>query len=185
MQALALFSIVRRSMHLSVTRTWGNRTLPLKSTAWRKLRAEIIQRDDRTCESCAYKSPHPIGRGLVVDHRDGDASNNDPTNLRVHCPPCDAIRHCGLSGLNGWIELAKSDMEQVEIVRKTREIVEQTGDVPPVRDVDPFATPAQMSTVDLANRLLKVDWEDLTEEEKALRGFFTERTGRMFAITRN
>lgn len=172
-------------MHLSVTRTWGNRTLPVKSSAWRKLRAEIIQRDDRTCASCAYRSPHPNGRGLVVDHKDGDASNNDRANLRVHCPLCDAIRHCGLSGIYGWLQLVKSNMEQVEIVRKTREIFEQSGRVPLVSDIDPFATPVNTGVVDLANRLMTIDWEDLTKEETALRGFFTQSTSRMFAITGN
>ena len=171
------------SLHLSVTRTWGNRTLAIKSPAWRKLRAEILDRDNRTCASCGYASPHPNGRGLKIDHKDGDASNNDYSNLRVHCPPCESIRHCGLAGLNRWVILAKSDVDQIDIVRGTRTLFEESGSIPTIHKVDPFATRVEMKTIYLANKLMKMDWNDLTEEERGLKGFFTPYAEDLFAVT--
>jgi Domain of unknown function (DUF1917) len=171
------------TLQLSVTRTWGNRTLPVNSLEWRKLRDKILKRDNYTCASCSYTSPHPNGRGLKIDHRNGDASDNDDSNLRVHCPACEAIRHCGLAGMKGWVQLARSDMDQVEILRKTREIFEKTGVVPRVREVDPLATRTEMDIINLANKLLKTDREELTDEEKFLRGFFTSGAKDLFEIT--
>jgi len=168
---------------LSVTRTWGNRTLPVSSPEWRALRAEILERDNRTCASCAYVSSHPKGRGLKIDHRDGNASNNDHGNLRVHCPPCEAIRHCGLAGVKEWVILARSDMDQVEIVRRTRMLFEESASIPTIHEVDPLATDAEMETIDLANKLMQMDWEASEEEEKDLRGFFTPYAEDLFAVT--
>jgi hypothetical protein len=171
------------TLHLSVTRTWGNRTLPVDSPEWRTLRAEILERENRTCSSCAYASTHPKGRGLKIDHRDGDASNTDHTNLRVHCPPCEAIRHCRLAGMKLWLVLAKSDMDQVEIVRRTRQLFEESGSIPKILEVDALATRVKMNTVDLANKLIEMDREDLEEGEKGLRGFFTRYAEDLFAVT--
>lgn len=178
-----LATTINPPIRLSVTRSWGNRTLPVNSPEWRALRAGILARDNRTCASCSYASSHPMGRGLKVDHKNGDASNNDPRNLRIHCPPCEAIRHCGLAGVKGWVQLANSEMEQIEIIRRTRQMFEESGTIPRIRQVDPFATRARIDAVDLANKLLETDWEGLTDEEKSLRGFFTQDARELFAIT--
>jgi hypothetical protein len=74
-------------------------------------------------------------------------------------------------------------MEQVEIIRRTREIFEKIGEMPLIREVDPLATHTEVDVVDLANRLLETDREMLTEEEQGLRGFFTGRAWRLFAIS--
>ncbi|RDB17529.1 hypothetical protein Hypma_001262 [Hypsizygus marmoreus] len=169
------------SFHLSVTRTWGNRTLPVNSAAWRALRAQILARDNRTCASCGYASPH--GRAMKIDHKDGNASNNDPANLRVHCPPCETLRHCGLAGVNGWVMIARSDMDQLEILRRTREIFEGSGRIPGFLEIDPLATSVDMHTVDFANILLETDWEALPEEMRSLKGFFTEKASELFSDT--
>lgn len=128
-------------------------------------------------------SPDRQGTGLGIDHRDGDASNNDLSNLGIHCSPCGAIRQCGFAGLKKWLRLANSNMEQTEIVRRTREIFEKSGKIPSLRQVDPFATPARIDTADLANELMKSDWDGLTEEYKRLRGFFTQYASGLFAVT--
>jgi len=128
-------------------------------------------------------SPHPKGRGLHIDHLNGDVPDNDHTNLRVHCPPCEAIRHCGISGIKGRVCLASSDMEQVEIVRKTRKMFEESGRIPRIREVDPLATRTDITIVDLANKLRTMKREELTEEEKGLRGFFTPEAAGHFVIT--
>jgi hypothetical protein len=123
-----------------------------------------------------------MGSGLQIDHRDGDASNNDPANLRVHCPPCEAIRHCGLAAVKEWVVLAKSDMNQVEIIRRTRKLFEESGSMPNIREIDASATRPRIETTELANRFLEVDLDDLTEE-KGLRGFFTPHAENLFIRT--
>lgn len=170
-------------LHLSVTPTHGNRTLPTSSPEWKALRSEILRRDDCTCSSCGYLSPYPHGRSMVIDHIDGDASNNDLSNLRVHCPPCEAIRHCGFAGLRKWIVIGESTVEQVEIVRKTREMFESTGVIPHPKRIDPSVKPADISVLELANMMLETPWKDLTEEFQCLRGFFTKNSSRLFRDT--
>jgi len=120
---------------------------------------------------------------MVIDHIDGDASNNDLSNLRVHCPPCEAIRHCGLSGLRKWIVVGESTVEQVEIVRKTREMFESTGVIPHPKRIDPSVKPADISVLELANMMLETPWKDLPEEFQCLRGFFTKNSSRLFRDT--
>lgn len=170
-------------LELSVTRTWGNRTLPVKSPEWRALRAQIISEKKATCASCGYISPHPFGKGLKIDHKDGNASNNNLDNLRVHCPPCEAIRHCGFAGIEGWIVLVHSDMEQVDILRRTRNLFEREKSIPHVREVDSNATRSRMETTALANKLMESDRRDLTEEEKHLKAFFTGNARDLFTVT--
>jgi hypothetical protein len=170
-------------LHLSVTPTHGNRTLPISSPQWKALRTKILLRDNRTCSSCGYLSPHPKGRYMIVDHTDGDASNNNPSNLRIHCPPCDAIRHCGFSGIQEWLTVSESAMEQVEIVRKTREMFENTGVIPHPEGIDPSLKPAYINVVELANKMLETQWKYLPKEFRRLRGFFTKNSSRLFRNT--
>ena len=170
-------------LHLSVTSTHGNRTLPTLSRQWKALRTEILLRDNRTCSSCGYLSPYPNGRWMIVDHINGDASNNDPSNLRVLCPPCDAIRHCGFAGIQKWLIVSESTMKQVEIVRKTREIFENSGVIPYPELIDPSLKPASIDVVKFANMMLITPWKDLPKEFKRLRGFFTEHASRLFRDT--
>lgn len=172
-------------LHLSVTRTWGNRTLPTSSRQWKALSSQILHRDNCTCAWCGYLSKTSPGRAMIVDHKDGNASNNDPLNLRVHCPPCDAIRHCGFAGINDWIVVGQSDMDQVEIVRKTREMFQSSAAtrIPLPMLVDPSMVPVEMGPVAFANILLKQEWEELPEEFRRFRGFFTEHASRLFLRT--
>jgi len=167
-------------LQLFVTPTYGNRTLPVSSREWKALRNEILLRDNRTCSSCGHLSPYPHGRYMVINHIDGDASNNNPSNLRIHCSPCDAIRRCGFAGLQNWITVSESSMEQVEIVRKTRETFKDTGVIPDPNCIDPSVKPVGISAVHLANMMLKTPWKDLPEEFQRLRGFFKKRSIRLF-----
>jgi hypothetical protein len=74
-------------------------------------------------------------------------------------------------------------MEQVEIVRKTREIFENTGVIPHPKRIDPSVKPVDICVLELANMMLKTPWEDLPKEFQRLRGFFTKRSSRLFQDT--
>ena len=68
------------------------------SRQWKALQTEILLRDKRTGSSMSrrvatFRAPHPQGHRMSIDHIDGDASNNNPYNLRILCPPCSRIRH--------------------------------------------------------------------------------------------
>jgi hypothetical protein len=74
-------------------------------------------------------------------------------------------------------------MDQAEIVRRTRKLFEASGSIPNVLEVDACAARVKIGTVNLANKLMKVDWEDMSEEDKGLRGFFTRDAKDLFAVT--
>ena len=51
----------------------------------------VIERDGNKCSICS-QGPEYNGKPLtmVIDHIDGDASNNKPDNFRLVCPNCDS-----------------------------------------------------------------------------------------------
>lgn len=59
--------------------SWGNpRTT---TTAWKRLRLTILERDQRRCYQCGQPANE-------VDHLDGNHNNDNPTNLAAICTPC-------------------------------------------------------------------------------------------------
>jgi hypothetical protein len=50
----------------------------------------VVERDGYTCAICSqlpFHNEQPLI--MILDHIDGDASNNKPTNFRLVCPNCD------------------------------------------------------------------------------------------------
>jgi hypothetical protein len=74
-------------------------------------------------------------------------------------------------------------MEQDEIVRKTREMFENTGVIPHPERIDPFLKPVDIDVLELANMMKSTPWEHLPEEYRRLRGFFTEKSSKLFQDT--
>ena len=137
---------------------WWNRTLSVDSKEWKDLRRVILERDNWTCNFCGIR----LAKYLIVDHIDGNATNNDLSNLRLNCPACDRIRHCGLAGLNKEVITGISQLSQLEIVRRTVECYLKTGKVVDPRVIDPNVT----------NLGLYLPIEVVEEEYK---GFFTKK----------
>ncbi|KAF9177551.1 hypothetical protein BGZ51_008567 [Haplosporangium sp. Z 767] len=145
-------------LRLSVTKTWSwhkntPRTLDTKSSLWRKLRQEVLQRDNYTCRFCGVRS----AKYMVCDHIDGNPSHNDLANLGINCPLCDSIRHCGLAGIRNILSLGISRMPQKDINLRTLQLFSETHKVPSCSDVDSSAVIIADSTVDYANVLLTLD----------------------------
>lgn len=85
-----------------------------------KIRKQVLARDDFTCASCGHRAMK-----LMHIHHVADEENDDLNNLATICPPCHAVMHFGLSMKFGSLEIWKSPLAQVEIVRRTRDGVRQ------------------------------------------------------------
>jgi len=164
-----------KDLHLSVTNTWGNRTLPVDSPQWKRLREQVLRRDKYTCRFCSFSA----NSYMVVDHLNGIASDNRLVNLGVNCQMCDKIRHCGLAGISGLLMLGTSKMPQVEIVRGTRAYVKKHRKLPKAIQITPDARLVQqMEMAEFADILLETEWERLPPRMKSYRGFFTGKFDR-------
>jgi hypothetical protein len=179
-------SNINNILKLSITRTWGNRTLSVKSKEWRDLRQIILK--DKGCRFCGLK----LKKYMIVDHIDGDASNNNLTNLGVNCPTCDRIRHCGLAGTDRLLILRYSELPQVVIVQKTHAFLKKYNRIPLPEEIDPDCKQLNGAIQDtsgkmiyifdgkdvysnlLANILLKYNYEELIGAE-SIKGFFTDK----------
>ena len=93
---------LRNDLQLFVTRTWGGRKIPTGSAQWKALRQRVLARDGGHCRFCGFRS-----LSFVCDHIDGNAGNNDLSNLGTNCVLCDMIRHCGFHGMKGLIVLKR------------------------------------------------------------------------------
>ncbi|GJJ71564.1 intracellular multiplication protein IcmJ [Entomortierella parvispora] len=144
-------------LRLSVTKTWSwhknsPRTINTKSTLWKKMRQQVLQRDDCTCRFCGVRS----GKYMVCDHIDGNPSHNDLSNLGINCPMCDSVRHCGLAGIHNLLSLGISKMPQKDINLKTLQLFSETHKVPLFSEVDSSAVIVADRTIGYANILLKL-----------------------------
>lgn len=157
------------TLALSVTKTWGNRALDVHDPAWKALKQKVIKRDLSRCRFCNYKA----SKYMVLDHVDGDASNNDLSNLMLNCGACDKIRHCGLAGMKGFLVLCESNVQQVEIVIRSREFFRKYGRNPQPHEIASDAIISSMRVTDLANKLKRTNNPEAVRGN--LKGFFTEQ----------
>lgn len=157
------------TLALSVTKTWGNRALDVHDPAWKALKQIVVKRDGCQCRFCGFRAT----KHMILDHVDGDASNNDLVNLMLNCAACDRIRHCGLAGMHGFLTLCESNIEQKQIVIKSREFFRQHGRNPDPIEIDPNAKKTTLRVTELANKLKKTDNPEAVRGN--LKGFFTEK----------
>lgn len=69
----------------------------MANSIYKKLRPEILERDNHTCQFCGFRAD----KFQEVHHIDDDHSNNDPSNLITACALCHANHHIGFSGIKG------------------------------------------------------------------------------------
>ena len=87
-----------------------------KNAVSAKLRKLVLTRDNNTCVSCG----HTALKWMHIHHLENE-DNDDLSNLSTLCPVCHAVMHFGRSMQWGTIEIWKSKLSQVEIVRTTRQ----------------------------------------------------------------
>ncbi len=178
-------------LQLSVTRTWGNRTIPTSSPQWRAIKDKVLKRDNFECRFCGLR----LSKFIVMDHMDGRADNNDLANFGLNCPLCDKIRHCGLAGIHGDLVVRVSSIPQVDIIRNTQAFFKKNGYPPKPEEIDPhcvrpskfdvrlkngqivhrFIVPdlaGEYSSIEFANVLMQFDYDDLDQSVLLLKGFF-------------
>ena len=101
--------------------TWrDNIKEEISKEEWKKIRLEIVKRDNYTCQYCGFKSE----KWQIVHHVDGNPNNNSKGNLETICPMCNLIHHAGQGCVvQGIVDLyRKSKYSQIEIIQITREM---------------------------------------------------------------
>lgn len=95
----------------------------LNKAEWKKIRAEILIKDDYRCSYCEYRNE----KQQFVHHIDGNPKNNSKKNLQTICRMCNLIKHAGMGcEISGVVDLyKKSNFSQIDIIRTTRKLRER------------------------------------------------------------
>lgn len=152
---------------------WWKRSLKINSKEWRELRIKILQRDNYQCYFCAVRA----NKYMIVDHISGDATDNNLENLRVLCPMCDTIRHSGLAGIEGTLQVLKSKISQLEIVEKTREFYLTKKKWPKPQEIDPDCKETKFIPIEVATE----EGEEVPFKLSGYKGFFTKNFAKKFS----
>ena len=121
---------IMKKLYLSFANpeTWrDNIREEITKDEWKRLRLEILKRDDYTCQYCGFKSE----KWQIVHHIDGNPNNNEKKNLETICPMCNLIHHAGQGCVvQAIVDLyEKSNYSQNEIIQITRRMrIEEKSD---------------------------------------------------------
>ncbi len=95
---------------------WRMHTGNTPDGKWRKIRREILKRDNYTCRACGIRSE----KYMEVHHINGDHTDNRPENLVTLCPMCHAVFHAGITGIQRRGTLITSRIPQIDIIKLAR-----------------------------------------------------------------
>lgn len=70
----------------------GNRGIKTRVLS-NHLRRYLLEKNDEKCSKCGWNQVHPLTNKppLEVNHKDGNAENNDESNLQLLCPNCHSL----------------------------------------------------------------------------------------------
>ncbi len=88
----------------------------LRSTAWRQLRLQVLERDGYACVYCRHGQPKGIEVNHIAGHHDQSLAN-----LETVCPLCHRVLHAGLfAAIHGSLLIfARATCDQNEIIRRS------------------------------------------------------------------
>ncbi len=95
---------------------WRMHTGNTMDSRWRRIRKEILERDDYTCQACGIRSE----KYMEVHHINGDHTDNRPENLATLCPMCHAVFHVGITGIHRRGTLVVSPLPQLDLIKLAR-----------------------------------------------------------------
>jgi hypothetical protein len=118
---------------------------------WGRIRQIVLERDEWTCVFCG----HSAKKWMNIHHL-RDSGSSKPKDLATACVACHAVLNMGLSLMHGVIEIYRSDISQVEIVRLTRKRVRAGESLDEIKAQLPLSPgPYPPDSVDYANNLIR------------------------------
>lgn len=87
---------------------------------WARIRKAVLERDDCTCAGCGHRAL----KYMHVHHLK-ESESNSLKNLTTVCVACHAVLHMGRNIDYGAIAIWEAPLPQVEIVKRTRQGIEQ------------------------------------------------------------
>jgi hypothetical protein len=83
---------------------------------WKRIRKVVMERDNWSCAACGHRA-----KKWMNTHHLEDSGDHNPENLVPLCVAYHAVMHLGRSLSEKVVDVWKSEISQVEIVRRTRE----------------------------------------------------------------
>jgi len=121
-----------------------------KGSEWKRIRQIVLERENWTCVFCKHRARKWMNLHHVRNSRD-----NSPKNLVPVCFACHAVLHIGYNLGLGIIEIWKSKLPQVQIVRRTREAVRKGRTLASIKtSLRLTRGPLPPKSVDYANSLV-------------------------------
>ena len=118
-------------------------------TAWNKVRRTVLERAQYRCRFCGHRALKHMHVHHVYLH-----SKKRPSLIPV-CVACHAVLHVGNSLMYGAVEIWKSRVSQLEIVRRTREGIRKGRSLRQIKATLPISKgPLPPKSAEWANQLL-------------------------------
>ena len=121
------------------------------NSQWDKIRKSVLERDNYTCVFCGHRALK-----FMNIHHKNESGDNSLRNLATTCVACHAVSHIGLNLSLGIIEIWKSKLPQVEIVRRTRRGIKKGLTLKEIKKKLPLERgPYPVGSVIYANELIE------------------------------
>ncbi len=124
-----------------------------RDSAWKRLSRAVLERDSHTCQGCGHRA-----QKFMHMHHVAEGGDDSLDNLITLCVACHAVMHIGRNLDFGTIEIWESDLDQAEIIRRTRQGVSEGKSLSEIKKSFKLKRgPHDPSSIDYANDLLLSD----------------------------